>query len=213
MFWYRFRCHLGPILVPTWLQLDFQNQPKTDPRAIQTPSQLAPCFRSPSGSIFERICMDFWFPNRPKINQNSIKKSTQHHNNQKTKKLIIPRQGRWNRALGHVMLATKMYKNPHSNLQKTGLKSTPTWFDFVTKLAPNRFRNDSPNPYKKWSHFESLLEPILIDFGLQLSSQERAQEIIFRCFFRSWAHLGAKMAPRPPKSPPNHDFDRFLDQF
>ena len=123
MFRHRFRCHLGPILVPTWPQLDLQNQPKIDPRAIQTPSQLASCFRWPSGSIFQRICMDFWFPNRSKINQNSIKKSTKHYNNQKTKKLIITRQGRWNRALGHVMLYRKIDKNCTNMLQKTGLES------------------------------------------------------------------------------------------
>ena len=39
----------------------------------------------------------------------------------------------------------------------------------------------------------------MIDFGLQLGSQERAPEITFRGFGVSWGHLGAKMAPRPSR--------------
>ena len=67
------------------------------------------------------------------------------------------------------------------------------------KLAPNRFKNDSPNPAKKRSHFESLLGPILIDFWLQLSSQEGAQEIIFRCFLhRILPNFGPKLPPGQP---------------
>ena len=72
------------------------------------------------------------------------------------------------------------------------------------KLAPNRFKNDSPNQSKKWSHFESLLGLILIDFGVQLGSQEGAQEIIFRCFCwllsPSWGQDSPKTPQEPSKS-------------
>ena len=56
----------GSNLASTCLPTRIQNRPKIDPRAIQTPSQLASCFRSPFGWIFERILIDCRLPNRPK---------------------------------------------------------------------------------------------------------------------------------------------------
>ena len=199
MFRHRFRCHLGPILVPTWLQLGIQNRPKIDPRAIQTPSQLASCFRSPFGWIFERIFIDFRLPNRPKINQNSIKKSTQHHNNQKTKKLIITRQGRWNRALGHVMLATKMYKNPHSNLQKTGLKSTPQLGSILWPTWPHFGRVWGVKMDPSWHQIAS---------EMTLQIHPKNDHILNRSWDQFWSILGSNLAPK--RGPKKSFFDVFL---
>ena len=74
-------------MVPTWPPTWAQNPPKIDPRAIQNPSQLASCFRSVFGSIFDRFLVDFRPPKRSKTNQNSIIKSSQQPNNQKVKNL------------------------------------------------------------------------------------------------------------------------------
>ena len=74
----------------------------------------------------------------------------------------------------------KNIKHPSKN---TSQINTPTCIDFGAnlapcwegfrgqdgaKLAPNRSKNRFPNPSKNWSHFGSLLERILNDFGLQL---------------------------------------------
>ena len=37
-----------------------------------------------------------------------------------------------------------------------------------------------------------------------------SDELGLRYLFGSWCHLGAKMAPRPPQTPPGTDVDRFL---
>ena len=78
--WHRifsdFGANLAPTCPPTWSQ----NPSKIVPRGIQNPSQLASCFRSPFGSIFDRFLVDFRCQNPSKINQKSIKKSTQHNN-------------------------------------------------------------------------------------------------------------------------------------
>ena len=49
---------------------------------------------------------------------------------------------------------------------------------------------------------DRILDRFLVDFWSQHASQEGAPEIDFRRFFASWGHLGAKMAPRPPQTPP-----------
>ena len=150
--WYPSFSDFGANLAPTWLPTWAQNRPKIDPRAIQNPSQLASCFRSPFGSIFYRFLMDFRPQNRPKINQKSIKRSSQQHNNQKAKMLKKHCVLQYNRALGHVMLSTKIDKNRLNILLETASKSMlqlgsilePTWLHFgrvlggqnVAKLAP-----------------------------------------------------------------------------
>ena len=75
----------------------------------------------------------------------------------------------------------------------------------------------------------------MIDFGFQLGSQEGAPELNFRglgaswdhlgaILGPSWGHLGAKMASRPPQTPPKGllkailedlglHFDGFLNGF
>ena len=80
----------------------------------------------------------------------------------------------------------------------------PFWEGFGgqdgVKLAPNRSQNRSSNQSKKWSPFGWLLGPIFIDFGPQDGPQEGVKTFIFESFWVSWGHLGAKRAPRPPKT-------------
>ena len=107
----------------------------------------------------------------------------------------------------------KQLSNQHSNLDRfssqLGSILGGFWGPRWGQVGPNRSKNRSSSRSEKWSLFESLLGPILVDFGLQLDSQEGAPEIIFQGFWGSWSHLGAKMAPRPsqeptraPKTPP-----------
>ena len=147
IFWHRFGTpiffNFGPNLAPTWPPTWAPNRPKIDPRAIQNPSQLASCFRLVLGSIFDRFLIDFRPQNRSKINQNSIKTSSQQHNNQKTKMLKNHWFLQYNRALGYVMLSTKINKNRPNIHQKTALKFMlqfwsilePTWLYFGRVLG------------------------------------------------------------------------------
>ena len=73
-----FGANLAPTCPPTWSQ----NPPKIAPRALQDPSKIASYLRSLFGWIFHRFLEDFPFQNPPKINQKSIKNSTQQPNNQ-----------------------------------------------------------------------------------------------------------------------------------
>ena len=90
IFWHRlgtpisadFGANLAPIWPPTWSQ----NRSKIIPRALRNPSQIASCFRSLLGSILDRFSIDFRAQNQSKIEQKSINKSSQQHNNQKSKK-------------------------------------------------------------------------------------------------------------------------------
>ena len=145
------------------------------------------------------------------------------------KKLISTRQGRWNRALGHVTLGTKIFKNLPNIFHKTALKSMPhfwsildpTWLHFGmllgSKLWPSWLRMspkidlkfDPKNDHicdRSWDRFWE-------DFGPQLGGPGGSNEPAVRHLFRSWCPLGAEMSPRPPQEPPGDDFLRFWNEF
>ena len=85
----------------------------------------------------------------------------------------------------------------------------PSWNQVATKW----FQNSIPKTVKKSSLFGSPPDGFLVDFGSQHASQEGAPEIDFRRFFASWGLLGAKMAPRPPQTPPRGLLGAILNQF
>ena len=95
------------------------------------------------GAILDRFLIDFRSQNQSKINQKSIKRSSQQHNNQKAKMLKNYCVLQYNRALGHVMLSTKTDKNRLNILLKTASKSMlqlgsilePTWLHFGRVLG------------------------------------------------------------------------------
>ena len=142
IFWHRLGTPFPPILVPTWPQLGPQLGPKIHQKSIQEPSKIHPNLHLIFDPFFnwfvDRFVVEFRFPNGSKINQKSINKSSQQHNNQKIKKPILYCNLQYNRALGHVMLSTKIDKNRLSILQKTASKSMlqlgsilePTWLHF-----------------------------------------------------------------------------------
>jgi len=66
-----------------------------------------------------------------------------------------------------------------------------------TKLAPNRSKNRSKKSSRKLSHFTSLLDRFLVDFGLQLRGPRGSNEMSFGALGVVLGHLGAKMSPRP----------------
>ena len=82
-------------------------------------------------------------------------------------------------------------------------KLEPSWH----KLALKSIRK----MIKKNDHH---LDDIQIDFWSILAPTwgvgGGSDELGFRYFLGSWCHLGAKMAPRPPQTPPGSDVDRFL---
>ena len=95
-----FGANLAPFCPPTWAQ----NRSKIGPRAIQNPSQLASYFWSLFWLIFDRLLVDFRPPNRSKINQKSINKPSQQHNNQQLKNIEKPLVFLGFCYFGHVML-------------------------------------------------------------------------------------------------------------
>ena len=118
---------------------------------------------------FWLICYRFSTPKSIKIRSKTINQSSQRHNNQKTKILTNRWFLQYSRALGYVMLCTKINKNWTNIHQKTTLKSMlqfwsilePTWLYIGrvlgsrwgqdgAKMAPNRFKNLSQNQSKKW---------------------------------------------------------------
>ena len=128
--------------------------------------------------------------------------------------LTSTRQGRGNRALGHVMLAQTMCQNRANNLQKTGLKSTlqlgsilePTWLHFGTFLDAKTGQDGTQSFQKCVS--ESIQK--MITFCIALGTD----------FDRFWAStwlprggprnhfstfllaLGPVLGPRGPQDPP-----------
>ena len=79
--------------------------------SVQNSSKIESCFWSLFWSIFDWFFIDFRSQNPPKINKKSINKSPQHHNNKKSKKLILYCILQYNRALGYVMLCAKIIKH------------------------------------------------------------------------------------------------------
>ena len=82
-----------------------------------------------------------------------------------------------------------------------------------TKLAPNRFKNLSNKSSKQWSHFTSLLDWFLVDFGLQLRRPRGSNEMGFGALGVVLSYLGAKMAPRPLQEGLGTAFGWFVDRF
>ena len=129
----RFGCQLDPNLAPNLAQ----NRPNIDPRAIQNPSQLASCFRSPFGWNLDWFVVGFRPSNPPKINKKSTKKSTQQPNSQNSKK--------YTKHIGflyflllrpcHVTLKIQWKSSQHRS-EKSSQINTPTWLDFGANLAP-----------------------------------------------------------------------------
>ena len=122
IFWHRLGTPFLSILVLTWPQLGPQLGPKIVQKSIQEPSKIHPNLHLVFDRFLDRFLIDFRPQNRPKINQKSIKTSSQQHNNQKTKMLKFHKFLQYNRALGYVMLSTKINQNRPNINQNTDLK-------------------------------------------------------------------------------------------
>ena len=139
----------------------------------------------------------------------------------KKKKSISYCNLQYNRALGYVMLFTKIYKNRLNNLQKTALKSMlevgailePTWPHLGTVLRPKMepnwhqipskidFQIDQKNNHifnHSWDDFFSILGPNL--------APKRGPRTNFSTSFSflapSWGQDAPKVPPRSPQDPP-----------
>ena len=91
------QCHFGRF----WLQLGLNLPPNLGPKSTKNRSKSRPnsnltciLFSIAFGIDFGRNFHRFSTPKSTKNQSKFNKKSTQHHNNQKTKKFIITRQGR-----------------------------------------------------------------------------------------------------------------------
>ena len=127
--------------------------------------------------------------------------------------LISTRQGRGNRALGHVMLGTKINKNRPNIHQKTALKSTlqfgsilePTWLHFGrilgAKMGPSWLQMAPKIDPENDTKNDHLLDRLKIDFwsilGPNLAPKKGNHYSLFGLFFA----LGALLGPRCPKDP------------
>ena len=214
-FFYRFLVQLGSNLAPNLAPKSTKNRSKSHPNSILTCILFSIAFWIDFGRNFHRFSILKSTKNQPKFN----KKSTQHHNNQKTKKFIITRQGRWIRALGHVRLATKMYKNPYNNLQKTGLESTPqlgsilwpTWPHFGRVLGVKM----GPSWHKSLQKWLSKSIQKMITFWIALGTDfdrfgaptwlprggpRNFCSMFFLLLSQSWGQDGPKTPQEPPKS-------------
>ena len=111
----------------------------------------------------------------------------------------------------------KHLSNQHPNLHRfwnqlgsiLGGFWEPSWSQVGTKWL----QKSIPKTMKKSSPSGSLLGAIFWNFRPQHASQEGGPEIDFRRFFASWGHLGAKMAPRPPQTPPRGLLGAILNHF
>ena len=62
-------------------------------------------------------------------------------------------------------------------------------------------QNPTPKPFKKNSTFGRPPDRFWVEFGSQVGPQQGKPLFQFSNIFGSWAHLGAKTAPRRPKKP------------
>ena len=206
----RFLLQLGPKLAPKLTSKSFRNRSKSPPKSIQNGIWFLIDFLID----FWSILIDFRPQNQPKTNPKSKKKSSQQHNYQKMKKLISTRQGRWNRALGHVTLGTKISKNRPNIIHKTALKSMlhfwsildPTWLHFgrllEAKMGPSWLQMAPKVDSKNGTKNDHLLDRFKIDFwsilGPNLAPKRCHSSLHFGAFFA----LGASWAQDAPKTPP-----------
>ena len=143
-----------------WSQLGPNLAPKSTPKPIQEPSKIDPKSHLIFDLFFDRFFIDFRCQNEPKIYQKSTPKSSQEHINKKLKTSILYCNLQYIRALGYVMLCTKLKKNDTEILSKIALKSTPNLDRFCTQLGSilggfwsprwnqipsNRFKNQPSN--------------------------------------------------------------------
>ena len=82
-----FKHYFGAILRRFGFQLGPQLGPKIAPKSIQEPSKSRPKSHLIFDRFFDRFLVDFRPPNRSKIHQKSINKSSKQHNNNKIKKV------------------------------------------------------------------------------------------------------------------------------
>ena len=194
-FFYRFLVQLGSNLAPNLAPKSTKNRSKSRPNSNLTCILFSIAFGIDFGRNFHRFSTPKSTKNQSKFN----KKSTQHHNNQKTKKFIITRQGRWIRAFGHVMLATKMYKNPYNNPQKTGLKSTPQLGSILWPTWPHFGRVWGVKMEPSWHQIAS---------KMTLQIYPKNDHILNRSWDQFWSILGSNLAPK--RGPKKSFFDVFL---
>ena len=124
----------------------------------QEPSKFHPNLHLVFDRIWDRCLIDVGWIFDPQIQKSTKKLYKKHPNNptiEKQKCFKTHRNLQYNRALGHVMLSTKIDKNRPNILQKTAPKSMlqlgsilePTWPHFVPqnppKMKPSGLQNRS----------------------------------------------------------------------
>ena len=140
-----FGANLVPTCLPTWTQ----NPPKSVPRGLQIPSQLASCFEYPSVWILGASWVDFWWVLGLKLGAKFIKKS-----------IIWPLVGK----LAEIRKNTKIADN--STLWKVfSCLGPPTSKPNSQKNDPRPIKNQAKNWSASWSNFWWILEPTWLDFG------------------------------------------------
>ena len=196
--WDRFLIALGidfeANLAPTWPQLGPQIHPKIHPRATKNRSQIASYFWSVFWSIFHWFFIDFRCQNQPKIYQKSIPKSSQEHINKKLKTSILYCNLQYIRALGYVMLCTKLkkkwYRNPFKNSSqintKLGSILHPTWLHFGRFLEVKMEPNSLQDVFKMQSFFHSFFDIVFYRFLSQLGPN----------LAPTWPQLGPQIHPK-----------------
>ena len=119
----------------------------------------------------------------------------------------------YNRALGHVMLSTKIDKNQPNILQKTAPKSMlqlgsilePTWLHFGrvlgAKMGPSWLQMAKKSIQNTINKNDHLLDRLKIDFcwivGINLAPKSGNQPLHVGAFFL----LGTLLGPRCPQDP------------
>ena len=205
-----FGANLAPIWPPTWAQ----NRSKIVPRALRNPSQIASCFRSLFGSILDRFLIDFRAQNQSKTNQKSINKSSQQHNNQKSKKCQkcntyatfgTSAMLRWvqNSIKINPTSIKKQLPNQHPNLNRfwcqlgsiLGPFWEPSWGQVGTKSLRKSIQQTIKNMITFWIALET-------DFDRFWAPTWPPKGETNLWFLEHFGHLVSSWGQDPPKTPP-----------
>ena len=112
-------------------------RPDASPKRSLTPKTVQERFSVDFLVDWARFFIDFRPPNPPKINQKSIKKSTQRPNNQHNKKMYFVLAGPVNSCPRPCYVVYKIEeKMIPKSFQKQFSNQHQTWIDFAPNLAP-----------------------------------------------------------------------------
>ena len=89
----------------------------------------------------------------------------------------------------------------------------PTWVHFGTVLAPILDPSWLQNSAKNRCHLVSIFGRLFVDIGTKLVPNLGRKMFVLLTYVSFWGHLGAKMAPGPPKSLSGSILYRFWTDF